>query len=230
MPVTYPSAAMPRPVPRTAPIRVLVLDDSRVDRRRIDRMCREADLEVDLFEAASLAAFATALEDAPFDIFLIDYRLGEGDGLIALEMLHRHPVQCAGAAIMVAGEGQIQVAVDAMKAGCGDFLLKDHLTADVLARAIGRALDRGLHAPEARSVEPGAMARAFARDNSVEMRAILSAMLRHVRTIRHAGGPEGALQGVEAATARLWNFLEALRTSERGAQPGTPLPEPVRLN
>jgi len=217
-----------RPVsPPVTAIRVLLLDDNRVDRMRIERFCRDGDLEIDLVQATSLVDFAAALDGPRFDVFLIDYRLGEGDGLIALEVLNRHPGQRSGTAIMVAGEGQIQVAIDAMKAGCRDFLLKDHLTADVLARALSRALQ----APGEASALPAARsngARRFAEDNAAEMRAILSAMLRHVRSLRHAGGPEAALDGVEAATARLWNFLEGLKAAERDRT--APPAAPGRLN
>lgn len=228
MPEAIPSGAIPRHMSAPAHLRVLVLDDSRVDRRRIERLCREADIEVELEEAATLQAFTEALEGPLFDLFVIDYRLGEGDGLIALETLNRHPVQRAGASIMVAGEGPVQVAVDAMKAGCGDFLLKDHLTADVLLRAMSGALDRraaALGAPrQAAYAAPGSGH--FARENAAEMRAILSSMLRHVRTLRRAGGPDTAVQGVETSAARLWNFLEALKSAERAARAAGP----ARLN
>lgn len=220
MPEAIPSGDVLRRMPAPASLRVLVLDDSRVDRRRIERLCREADIEVDLEEAATLQAFTEALEGPPFDLFVIDYRLGEGDGLIALETLNRHPVQRAGASIMVAGEGPVQVAVDAMKAGCGDFLLKDHLSADVLLRAMSGALDRraaALGAPR-QPAHPSPGSGHFVRENAAEMRSILSSMLRHVRTLRRAGGPEAALQGVEASAARLWNFLEALKAAERAAR------------
>ncbi|MDJ1008378.1 MAG: response regulator [Paracoccaceae bacterium] len=193
------------------PVRALVLDDSRVDRRRIGRLCRDAGLDIVLDEAGSLQDFAVALEGEPYDLFLVDYRLGEGDGMIALEMLNRNPDQRNGRAIMVAGEGQIQVAIDAMKAGCRDFLLKDYMTADGLARAIGRALG---DEPRGGTTAGDGGAERFAEDHAPEMRSILSAMLRHVRSLRHAGGPEAELQGVEAATARLWNFLEGLKSAE----------------
>lgn len=217
-----------RPVsPPPQAIRVLLLDDNRVDRLRIERFCRDGDLEIDLVQATSLVDFAEALDGAPFDVFLIDYRLGEGDGLIALEVLNRHPGQRSGTAIMVAGEGQIQVAIDAMKAGCRDFLLKDHLTADVLARALSRALEAEDHAPAFPAARSDG-ARRFAEENAAEMRAILSAMLRHVRSLRHAGGPRAALDGVEASTARLWNFLEGLKAAGRDRAVPPALPE--RLN
>ena len=50
MPEAISSGAALRRMPAPASLRVLVLDDSRVDRRRIERLCREADIEVELVD------------------------------------------------------------------------------------------------------------------------------------------------------------------------------------
>ena len=111
--------------PPTPAIKALILDDNAVDRQRIKRLCRQAELDMTFTEVGTIAEFASKIDSGSYELFFIDYRLVQGDGLIALEMLKRHPRQKTSASIMVAGESQIQVAVDAMKSGCADFLLKD---------------------------------------------------------------------------------------------------------
>lgn len=200
------------------PLRALLLDDSRVDRMRIMRLCDSADVELTFDEAGSLHEFKAALDQTVYDLCLIDYRLPEGDGLIALELLSRHPMQREAKTLMIAGDSQIQVAIDAMKSGCSDFLLKDHLTEDRLIRAI-EAVQRDQSGPKF-VPEAGA----FAREHGGEMRAILSGMLRQVRNLRRVGGPSVEVEAIEASCARLWNFLEAMKAA-------TPVPKsPTRLN
>ena len=197
----------------TAPLKALVLDDSAIDRRRLERFCREAELHIDLTNTTTISEFASKIDATSFDLFLIDYRLVQGDGLIALEMLRRHPGQRNAASIMIAGEGQIQIAIDAMKSGCSDFLLKDRLGPDTLSRAITNAIEaRGRHEDEIPQHLSVDMAR-FARRSVAEMRSTLSAILRRTRSMRRATGeaaavPHEDITAIDENCAKLWHHLE----------------------
>lgn len=209
--LTDPSIPAPtvRQTVNERPVRALILDDNRVDRMRIERLCRDAEFDISFDEAGTLHEFQEAINNTVYDLFLIDYRLGDGDGLIALDILSRHRAQFEGRVIMIAGDSQIQVAIDAIKGGCSDFLLKDHLTSDRLLRTIMETLSHTERQPVSRS------AAHFANENGAEMRAILSAMLRHVRGIRGTGAHGTHVDGLETACARLWNFLEILKADDR---------------
>lgn len=198
--------------------RALILDDSEVDRSRIRRICRAADLDLDFTQCASIQEFTAKLDGPAFDIVFLDYRLVQGDGLIALELLRRHPTQKSAAAIMIAGEGQIQVAVDALKNGCHDFIVKDNLGPDLMYRAVSNALEKralrsALTDEEENRVRMQASLQRFAENCGAEMRSILSSMLRHTRGMKRqvAGGavlaPED-IGGMEQSCERLWGFLE----------------------
>lgn len=202
----------------TNPGRALILDDSEVDRTRIRRLCDKADLDLDFVQAATIADFAAHLDGPLLDLVFLDYQLVQGDGLIALDMLRRHPIQRKAAAIMVAGEGQIQVAIDAIKNGCSDYIVKGNLSPDMLLRAVTHALEKSTLRTALREEEDlrAAMQRSlsrFALTCGSEMRSILSAMLRQSRTMRRqvAGGgvllPED-FSGIEHSCQRLWDFLE----------------------
>ena len=221
---TVPSQEMPI-IGADRPLQALLLDDNRVDRLRIIRLCKSAGLNIAFDEATTLGAFSEALSRTVYDLFLIDYRLGEGDGLIALEMIGRYPAQQDARAIMIAGDSQIQVAIDAMKSGCGDFLLKDHLTEDRLVRTIGAVMQQTSRRATAISGSYAPEAAQFAQDHAGEMRAILSSMLRQVRSLRRSAGRSAEVDGLEVSCARLWNFLEALKA----AAPSKPIPR-QRLN
>lgn len=198
--------------------RALILDDSEVDRTRIRRICRQAELDLEFQQSDSIQDFAAKLDGPAFDIVFLDYRLVQGDGLIALEMLRRHPVQKAAAAIMIAGEAQIQVAVDALKNGCNDFIVKENLVPSLIYRAVtnaleNRALRSALSSEEENRVRMQASLSRFAKSCGAEMRTILSSMLRHSRAMRRqaAGGTALAaedLGAMENSCERLWDFLE----------------------
>lgn len=198
--------------------RALILDDSEVDRTRIRRICRQAELDLEFQQSGNIQDFAEKLDGPSFDIVFLDYRLVQGDGLIALEMLRRHPIQKSAAAIMIAGEAQIQVAVDALKNGCNDFIVKENLGPNLIYRAVSNALENralrtALTSEEQNRERMQASLSRFAKSCGAEMRTILSSMLRHSRAMRRqaAGGTALSaedLTAMEKSCERLWDFLE----------------------
>jgi PleD family two-component response regulator len=130
--------------PRRSPfpniIKTLLLDDSSFDRARIRRMSGHTNLEVDLTEVSSISQLREAVALRSFDLILIDYRLPEGDGLEVLSHIHQSDLNNDVATIMISGEGDMQVAVTAMRKGCHDFLTKDIMTADQLGFAMRGAI------------------------------------------------------------------------------------------
>ncbi len=197
------------------PLQGLLLDDSATDRLRIKRLCQKADLSIEFSEAGTIGEFASKIDSAAYDLVLLDYRLIQGDGLIALEMLKRHPLQQKAASIMIAGDSQIQVAVDAMKNGCSDFLLKDMMGPEMLSRSVAHALASSHPDSDPRDV-PGSIESAlvrFAHHSGAEMRSILSGLLRRTRALRHAVASEQKprvedISKIDENCVRLWEFLE----------------------
>lgn len=73
-----------------------------------------------------------------FDICLFDYRLGEMDGIDLLQLVRSKGI--GGPIILLTGHGDQEIAVQAMKAGATDYLVKNKLTAQSLERAIRYAI------------------------------------------------------------------------------------------
>lgn len=73
-----------------------------------------------------------------FDICLFDYRLGEMDGINLLQLVRSKGI--GGPIILLTGHGDQEIAVQAMKSGATDYLVKSKLTAQSLEQSIRHAI------------------------------------------------------------------------------------------
>lgn len=75
-----------------------------------------------------------------FDVYLVDYRLGEKDGIEVLRSIHAfHPL---APVILLTGMGDGDIDIAAMRAGASDYLVKGELDASSLERSIRYALEQ----------------------------------------------------------------------------------------
>jgi PAS domain S-box-containing protein len=119
-------------------LRVLLVDDNRDDRALVARALLPLDPGLQAVEVADPDALTAALATRP-DVVITDYQLRFSDGLSLLrevKALWPHvPV------IMYTGTGSEQVAVDAMKAGLDDYILKKPGELPRLVNAVKRACE-----------------------------------------------------------------------------------------
>ncbi|MEM8809285.1 MAG: ATP-binding protein [Cyanobacteria bacterium P01_G01_bin.38] len=120
--------------------KILIVEDSEADRAVYQRYLNKSEitscavLESDCGETG----LAMCLQHQP-DVILLDYLLPDIDGLEFLDAL-RTQTQPMPPVIMLTGQGNEQVAVEAMKMGAQDYLVKGRLTPDTLSQAIRRVL------------------------------------------------------------------------------------------
>jgi signal transduction histidine kinase/FixJ family two-component response regulator len=134
------------PATPAAPVKVLLVDDDEDDyiitRNLISKIKdRRYELEwLDNFDDA----LATVLR-REHDICLLDYRLGARTGLELLRETKsfngRLPM------ILLTGQGDHEIDLEAMKAGAADYLIKGQLDSDKLERAVRYAIE-GQHAEQ----------------------------------------------------------------------------------
>ena len=127
---------------KTRRLQVLVLEDDETDRLRLMRVLTRAGLEADVTEAADLAAFRARLRQQAFDIVFIDFWLDFDNGLDALNLLQAEPIQERAVPIMLSRATEPDVIVEAMRAGCADYIVKDTLDVDTLRGCIAAAFER----------------------------------------------------------------------------------------
>lgn len=127
------------------PRRILLIEDNPGDARLIEEMFRERrgddGAALELRHEESLAAGLDALDrtDDP-DIVLLDLRLPDSSGLETLEAILDHtgvvPV------IVLTGTPEAKLGIEAVTHGAQDYLVKDDVTPEVLARAIRYSIER----------------------------------------------------------------------------------------
>ncbi len=88
--------------------------------------------------AGSYEAGLQALDEARHDVYLVDYRLGEHNGLDLLREAAARGISAP--IILLTGQGSYDVDMAAMQRGAMDYLVKDQISAPVLERSIRYAL------------------------------------------------------------------------------------------
>ncbi len=123
------------------PIRVLLVEDDEDDYRLTRELLAEVSAyRVELDWAPSYEAGLTALARRAHDVCLLDYRLGECNGV---DLLRRAAAEDYGIPfIVLTGHSAFEVDIEAMRAGAADYLLKDRIDAAALERAMRYTLER----------------------------------------------------------------------------------------
>ena len=122
-------------------LKVLVVDDDEDDIFLVKEMLKEGLPESKLYlDYATKGEDAIALIDnGGHDIFLLDLHLGKADGLSILKHLKEQNI--ATPVIFLTAQGDQQKAVEVMKAGATDYIMKSNLSVEGLASSIRSAIN-----------------------------------------------------------------------------------------
>ena len=118
--------------------RALLIDDNPADRDLLTRHLRQSFDAIECVEIFRRQDFEAALAQGGFDVVITDYRLRWADGLWILRQCSKSypdvPV------IMFTDSGSEEIAVEGMKAGLSDYMLKSQPTR--LAIAVQESLEK----------------------------------------------------------------------------------------
>lgn len=201
-------------------IRILLVDDDEDDYLITQDLLEDIGGERFTLEWVSSYERATdIISRNEHDIFLVDYRLGPYSGL---ELL-RWAVDggCKAPVILLTGQGDHQVDLEAMEAGAADYLVKGQINAQMLERSIRYAIERHRAQEEQLKLEAelrqaqkmeavGHMAGGIAHDFNNFLTAILSYASLARRHIQPDHPAYSKLVGIEESSQRAANLTHQL--------------------
>jgi len=136
--------------PAGKPLRVLFIEDRPEDVELSARHLRRAGFDVCFDVTQNAEEFAACLDRSAYDVVLADYSLPAWSGIEGLAVLQERGLDIPF--ILVTGIAGEETAVDCIKQGAADYILKDRLAR--LPVAVCRALEeKQRHAEQARTHE-----------------------------------------------------------------------------
>ena len=100
--------------------KVIVLEDDKIVRNNLEQVLRRK--RYDVAAAATIAEAQEFLDKDNFDVIFLDVRLPDGDGTDLLKLIQQRPVKPL--CIITTGFGTVESAVECMKNGAFDYLIK----------------------------------------------------------------------------------------------------------
>ena len=154
----------PHPKP---PVRILHLEDSRVDHALAKHALQRSRMACDLTLVDNMDDLRSQLERSPFDILLADYHLLGFTGLDAWDLAHELRPELPF--VVLSGAIGEAAAVEAMHRGVSDYLLKDNM------HRLAHVIERALEISETRR------AKAFADAELADSRQRLAELAEHLQ-------------------------------------------------
>jgi signal transduction histidine kinase len=117
-------------------LRVLIVEDEPADVELTLHALRQADLDAFWDVAQTAEEFTDLVRKNSYDVILADYKLPDWNGMESVEILRREQLDIP--VILVSGALGELTAVECIKQGAADYVLKDHLARlpDSLRRAM----------------------------------------------------------------------------------------------
>jgi two-component sensor histidine kinase len=202
---------------RDTRLRFLLLEDSDLDAELIREMLGPAGLDCAIERVIAHEDFLRAIDCSEWDLILADYVLPSFDGLRALTLARKH---CPSTPfIFVSGMLGEEIAVEALKRGATDYVLKQRL--ERLPLAVARALSEARERAERRKAQD-ALEQLLAERTSLlheldhRVKNNLQLLLSLVNMeIRRSRAPEA-----RRALARVKERLQALGAAHRELHDG----------
>jgi PAS domain S-box-containing protein len=120
---------------------LLIVEDAPIDRELYRRLLlKDPDCDYELLEAETVIEGLEFCRKRSIDAILLDYQLSDGDGLKFLAALAAQTDYHLPPVVMLTGQGNEKIAVQALKLGAQDYLVKHDLTPDLLQSSIRQTI------------------------------------------------------------------------------------------
>lgn len=122
------------------PIRILYVDDSSLDRDLVRHALEVEHGGFQMVEAASRADFEARLAEGSYDVVLSDFNILGFEGLQVLDAVRAKNAKLP--VVIVTGTGSEEIAVEAMKRGAADYVIKTPKHIQRLPKSIQAVLEK----------------------------------------------------------------------------------------
>ncbi|WP_371371998.1 putative bifunctional diguanylate cyclase/phosphodiesterase [Sporomusa aerivorans] len=122
-------------------LRILIIDDDEVDRIMVRRALIAAHTAIYVDEADTGNKGLNQAQAGGYDCIFLDHCLPGDNGLAVLSAIRAAGIKTP--VVILTGQGDEQLAVDSMKAGATDYLIKGKLTAESLSQCLRAAIRIG---------------------------------------------------------------------------------------
>ncbi|MBC5838269.1 response regulator [Flavobacterium muglaense] len=122
----------------TKALKILTIDDDKIDALSIVRSISKSDINAEIDSAYSAKEGFEKLEKEQYDLIFLDYMLPDSDGISILQK-----IRCLGIevpVIFITSQGDAQIASQAILAGASDYMPKSLLTADGISHSVRKAI------------------------------------------------------------------------------------------
>lgn len=119
-------------------LKILIVDDDAVDRMALRRTLQGTAFLTSTSEAVDAESASTLLAKGMHDCIFLDYDLPGKNGLQLIREIRRRGIRVP--IIVLTGHGNEQTAVELMKAGASDYLVKSRLSPETISRSMRGAL------------------------------------------------------------------------------------------
>lgn len=192
---------MDPPAPRA--ISGLVVDDNEDERALVARELRRANALIQIREIACQSEFKAALGAGCFDLVITDYKLRWANGIEVLCAVKQKSPDCA--VIMFTAAGSQEIAVEAMKLGLDDYVIKTPGHYARLPAAVATALKRRAERIDKRRADAGL--RAALAEKDLLLKELYHRVKNNMQII-------SSLLDLQASTIRNAGMVETFRVSQ----------------
>ncbi len=121
--------------------KILLVDDSESDRGTFRRyLLSDQDFDYQILEAENLEEALELWRSQSADLVLTDFDLPDGNGLEILQAIQKTTSTKKIPLILMTGQGDERLAVQAIKQGASDYLVKNDITASTLCHYVETAI------------------------------------------------------------------------------------------
>ncbi len=174
---------------------VLVVDDERLIRWSLKEFLGEEGYKVTAVEDGKSAL--RSLEEEPFDLVLLDYKLPDVNGLEVLAKIRERDPEMP--VVMITSHSTVENAVTAMKAGANDYVAKPFRNEDIALR-VDRVLETGRLKKEVNQLRQEQLAR-FGFGRVIGKSPSMQAIFKLVERVLPLGDATILIQG-ESGTGK----------------------------